>query len=290
MNTMIQKTMIALLAGTSTLLVACATSASADVAPAPVASAPVASAPVTAAPVTAAPVTQQVPKSKRKSPVRVFSQTKVDFISVDEVNLKLRAGMVSSGKETAFNQKLIQRLAGNVLSVAELASGDSGDVKIVLSSDFEHKDSEGEYRRIRCVQVNVAIFSQGRQIATKVVEPREMQRVKGEQAAKDQYLPAVVAEIAPFLQKELLALSKTELAVSELNFTLARKQKKSSTASVAAEINKLKQAFDQMDGVINYTITKQDVKNATCSFRIVYQKRQFPQGLANALNHALSSK
>lgn len=242
----------------------------------------------TPAPIYVAPTVQ--PKVEATSPQRAVSQVDADFIAVDEVNLKLRVRMQDTGSESAFSKKLIQRLSSNLTAVAEFVSDGAGDVKIVFTPEFELKDADGEFCRVRCVQVETAIFYQNRQIAARVVSPAELPRKVGEQNAKDQYLAPVAAKIAPFLQKELLQLSGTELAVSEINFALKNTQKSSTSVNVAEQVNKIKQVFDSMEGVVSYAISNQDVKNATCSFRVVYQKRMFPQGIANALNLKLANK
>lgn len=230
---------------------------------------------------------QQQPQAT--APIRNATQADADFVLVNEVSLKLRARLSPSGTENAFNQKLMQRLAAGLNNTADIVFADPGDVKIILSSSFEQKDADSGFYRIRCEQVTATVLFQGKQVASKIVEPRELPRKAGLQNAKDQYLNPVVTVLVPFLQKELLNLSNTELAVSELNFGLANKQKKTTSSQVAMQVNRIKNTLEKLDGVVNYTIVSQDVTNATCSFRVVYRKSQFPQGFANALNLELAN-
>ena len=218
------------------------------------------------------------------------TQTNADFVLVEEVSLKPRTLLVASGPEQAFNQKLLLRLSAQISETTELVTAVPADFKVVLASDFEVVDSEGDFRRIRCNQVSAVLFYQGRQIAAKVVTPKELPRKLGEDKAKEQYLTSVVAELVPFLQQELLRHSNSEIAVSKLNFNLGSTGKKSTTVTVAEQVAKIKQAFDKLEGIVQYKIIKQDVKMATCSFLVVYHKRQFPQGLSNALNNILANK
>lgn len=224
------------------------------------------------------------------APQRIETQASADFVVVNEVSLKLRSHLSSSGQETAFNRKLMQQLAAAMSGITDFVPAESSDVKIILSSSFEQKDADAGFFRIRCEQVSATMWYQGKQIASKVVNPVELPRKAGIQNAKDQYLAPAAESLAPFLQKELLNLSNTELAVSELNFGLANGQKKSTSSNVAAQVNRIKKTLDKLEGVVNYTIVSQNVANATCSFRVVYKKQLFPQGLANVLNLKLANQ
>ena len=224
------------------------------------------------------------------TPIRSVTQANANVLAINETSLKLRTTMGSSGSEAVFNRKLMERLAATVNGITEFTPSGTGDVQILISSSFEQKDADAGFYRVRCEQVTVAVWYQGKQIAYKVVEPRELPRKSGLQNAKDQYLNPVATAIAPFLQKELLNLSATELAVGELSFGLKNSQSAPSSVNVAVQVNRIKNALGDMAGVVNYALVSQDVTSATCTFRVVYRKKDYPQGLVNALNLKLANQ
>ena len=146
------------------------------------------------------------------------------------------------------------------------------------------------YYRVNCKQIDVSISTGKKVYAAMTCEVENLPRKLGLQNAKDQYLPQAVNAIAPFLGKELERISNEQVAVSEVNLTLANFQTKPEARYVSEQVNRVAEILSAMSGVLNFTNVRQDVNKATCTFRIVYLKEQFPQGIANVLNAKLSGK
>ncbi|MBQ9775750.1 MAG: hypothetical protein IJW17_06900 [Lentisphaeria bacterium] len=225
------------------------------------------------------------------APVKMVTQADADFSVASEVNTKLRVVFNWTDAEKSFCTKLAERLAGKVvLDEAEIVRNSQGDVVITLQPEFELVDKTGEYYRINCNQIAVSIASKQKVHAVTTVEPKALPRKLGAQNAKNQYLTLAVEQIAPFLKKELEKLSKEQVAVSVVDFALKNVQEQPESQYVAAQINKITRILSSTSGVINFTNIRQDVSKAACSFRVVYLKEQFPQGISNVLNLKLAGK
>jgi len=225
------------------------------------------------------------------APVRMATQANADFSVAGEANAKLRVTFNWPEGEKIFCTKLAERLAGKaVLDKAEIVLDSPGDVVITLMPEFELVDKSGEYYRINCNQITVTISSKGKVYAMTTVEPKALARKLGEQNAKNQYLTSVADAIMPFLKKELEKISSEHIAVSVVDFTLANVQKNPEPRYVAARVDELTKILKSTPGIISFTNVRQDVSKATCSFRVVYLREQFPQGISNAINLKLAGK
>ena len=232
---------------------------------------------------------QPLPSSP--APIRDVTQANANFSVAGEVNTKLRVCFNWNAAETTFNSNLAARLAEKVvLSKADLILNGKGDIVITLQPQFELLDKSGEYYRINCTQVTASIASAQKVYAMTTIEPKELPRKLGAQKAKNQYLNPVANTLAPFLKKELEKLCNEQVAVSVIDFALANVQEQPEPQYVAAQVNKISQILSSMSGIINFTNIRQDVSKASCSFRVVYLKEQFPQGIANVVNLKLAGK
>ena len=231
------------------------------------------------------------PLPAQEAPARQRTQAEANFSVTSEVSTKLRVTIVPGNEERSFCRKLAQRLAGRVvIDKAELVLDSNGDAQIVLDPEFELKDQSGSYYRIICNQINAKIVSNRKVYAMTTIEPKSMPRKLGLQNAKNQYLAQAADALAPFLSKELEKISNKDVAVCIVDFALANAQEQPDSRSVAIQIDKIARILNSTNGIINYTNIRQDVSRATCSFRVVFLKDQFPQGLTNVLNLKLASK
>lgn len=236
------------------------------------------------------PQQPQKPLPPQQPPQRRISQVNASFTVADEINTKLRV-FFDISSERAFSSKLAQRLAGRVvLKKAELTLSGRGDAVILIRPEFETVDVSGSYHRINCNQISVAISAKDKIYAMTTIEPKALPRKLGAQKAKDQYLAPAVKAIEPFLRRELERLSREEVAVSVVNFSLANTGAVPTSLEMAVRVNKIANMLRSMPEILNFTNIRQDAATATCSFRIVYLSKRFPQGLRNVLNLRLAAK
>ena len=225
------------------------------------------------------------------NPVRTSTRAEANFSATSEISTRLRAKFVCSESEMTFCSKLAARLASSVvLDQAELVNSAPFDVKIMIDPEFELMDKTGNYYRIICNQISVTVSSDRKVYSKITIEPKALPRKLGSQNAKDQYLKAAARELAPFLKKELEKLSTREVAVSEVKFGLENVQENPDAGNIAGKVEAVSRILASTPGVINYMNIQQDVRSATCSFRIVYMRDHFPQGLSNYLNLKLAGK
>lgn len=235
------------------------------------------------------PNPQPIPQAP--APVRTVTQANANFSVASEVNTKLRVVFNWPAAEKTFSAKLAERLAGSViLDKAEITLNSTADLVVTIIPEFELLDKTREYYRIKCNQIKVSIASKQKVYAMTTVEPKSLPRKLGVQNAKNQYLAPAVKTIAPFLKKELEKISNESVAVSVVDFSLANVQENPESQYVAAQVNRISLILSSTPGVINFTNIRQNVANATCSFRVVYLKEKFPQGITNMLNLKLAGK
>ena len=238
-------------------------------------------------------VVQQRPAPIPVEPVEVrpITQAEATFSVASEAKTKLRVRIRFPEDEKTFSAKLAQRLTNRViLSEAEVVLGEPSDMTLLITPEFELLDKSGDYYRIVCKQVAVSLSDSRKLYAEGVIEPEALPRKLGVQNAKDQYLNPVADKMASYLREQLGELSSKEIGVSILDFKLANVSEKVKSEDVAARVLQIAAILDDMPGVINYADIRQDVANASCSFRVVYMKEKFPAGLANVVNNALAKK
>ena len=232
----------------------------------------------------------QAPVKTSCPQVQAMVQKKGNFSAVREHDAKLRLAF-SWKSEDDFSVKLADRLTGNiVLEKADIVKPDNADAFIMIAPEFELKDKTGGYYRYSCSQVKISVISNRKIFAMKVFEPKEMPRKLGAQNAKNQYLNQTEKAITPFLKKELEKISKEQIAVRKVDFALKNTQAKTDSLYVAKQIDKIVRILGADANIIRFANIHQDNARAICSFRIVYLKEKFPQGIINYLNLKLAGK
>ena len=227
------------------------------------------------------------------APAPVIHETQADanFTVTSETNAKLRASFKCDQSEHDFSRKLAERLLDQViLQNADLVMNGDSDILIVIAPEFELKDKTGNYYRIICNQIKVSMILNQKTIALKTIELKPMQRKLGIEQAKNQYLKPAVAKLVPYLRKELNRINNEHVAVAIVDFALANTKDQPSSDSIAKEVKKIAGIMVSTPGIINSSVIRQDVDKATCTYRVVYLKDKFPQGLQNELNLKLANK
>lgn len=224
------------------------------------------------------------------SPINKNTQVDRNAFSIDsEVRDKLRVMIFDNKKEFSFCKKLANTLASSVITDnSEIISSTPYDVAIFLDPEFELIDKDGEYYRINCEQLTVTIRSARKVYAVKVIEPKPLPRKLSIDKAKDQYIKSAAAEISPFLTAELEKIANYEIGVSEVGFNLQNVSEKADSADISENVEKISRILRSTPGIVNYTLLNQDINKAHCTFRIVYLKDDFRQGLTNVLNVKLT--
>ncbi len=213
-----------------------------------------------------------------------------ELIAANETGASLRVRFSGSAEEGRFRENLARKLAeavgvaGNVRIVTEAPY----DLDVVIKPEFEVFDRDGDYVRVKCKQVFFAIrpmMTKSASIyAVKTIVPNDLPRQLGIERAKEQYVAAVEKEAVPFLEKELARLGGKMLAATEVNFKLKNDRLWPSPARLAAEVEKIDKSLASMPGIVSARNVSLGTDSAHCTYRIVYQKEQFPQGIVNAIN------
>lgn len=231
------------------------------------------------------------PVHSSHAPIRMTTQANANFSVTDEANAKLRVAFRWNAAEKSFCKKLAERLAGKVvLDKADILLNAEGDVLISLEPEFELLDKSGNYYRINCNQIAVKLYSAQKIYAVNDIELAPLPRKLGIHKAKEQYLTPAVNALEPFIRKELDKISGEQIAVSIVDFSLANVQEQPDSEYIAVQVNRISNILRSTGGIIKFTNIRQDVSKAKCSFRVVYMKDRFPQGITNVLNLKLANK
>ncbi len=233
------------------------------------------------------------PAKELKPAAPVNTETTVNtegFSIVDETNTCLRVRFSGTTAESSFCEALVRRLAEaiNKDGKVRIVNDAPYDLSIAVNPEFEVFDRDGDYVRIKCKQVFFSIrpmHSKSKDVyAVKTVIPADLPRQLGEDRAKMQYLTSVTTEAAPFLNKELERIGDKMLAATEMKFRLKNYLSKPSPVQLAAQVEKINTVLSSTPGIVSIQNISQDTASASCTYRIVYLKEQFPQGIANVIN------
>lgn len=227
-----------------------------------------------------------------QSPIHIKNQTAEDSFSIESaVNTKLRLKIIYGASEKSFSQKVAERLTNTVLlEKAELTLLDPCDAVVLLTPEFELFDCDGGYYRVKCKQVTVQIKSAQKLYASKTVEPDSLPRKLGLSNAKNQYVNPVVNALSAYLGQKLQKISNNDIAVTEMRFALKNHRQYADTTAIAKQVERISNILRSMPGIVNYTNIAQHTSQAAVTFRIVYLKDKYPQGLVNAINVKLEVK
>ena len=236
-----------------------------------------------------APRQQQLPE--KHAPVYQATRvSQLSFSAENEVSTKLVLKLINSDQEPAFCNTLFERITGDLLpDKAEITSGSQYDAALYFLPEFDVIDVDGPYTRVNCSKIMVRITLGSKVYALKTFYPKPMPRKQGLQRAKNQYVDAVAKPVIKFLRKELDRLVNKELAVSEIDFNLQNSSQLPEQADIAREVARINNVLASTQGIVNYYNISQNTANARCTFRVVYHKRLFPQGIINYLNLSLKS-
>lgn len=223
------------------------------------------------------------------SPVREKTHVAEDSFSIESaVNTKMRIKIICSQSERSFCRKLAERLITSVfLENAELTLNDPCDAVVHLIPEFEEVDKDGGYFRIKCTQVTAQIKSDRKIYASTTVEPAPLRRKLGLDNAKNQYVNPVAKALAAYLKEELQRISNNDISVTEMRFALKNPRRTVDNIAISHQVERIHRILRSMPGVVNYTNVAQHTSQAAVTFRIVYLKDKYPQGIVNAVNAKL---
>ena len=235
---------------------------------------------------------QQQPAPAVHSPIHVKTRAAEDSFSIESaVNTKLRIKIVFGTSEKTFCRKVAERLMNAVLlDNAELSINDPYDAVITLVPEFELVDSDGGYFRVKCTEFTAQIISDKKVYSSKTIEPAPLPRKLGLDNAKNQYVNPVVNALTAYLGKELQKISNNDISATEIRFVLKNFRENADSASIARQVEKISSILHSMPGIVNYTNVAQHTSQAAVTFRIVYLKDKYPQGIVNAINVKLETK
>ena len=233
---------------------------------------------------------QQAPAPR--SPLQIKTEVAEDSFSIESaVNTKLRLKIIYGNAESTFSRKVAERLINAVLlDNAELTLSDPCDAVVVLMPEFEVVDSDGGYFRVKCTEVTAQIKSTRKIYASKTIEPASLPRRLGLNNAKNQYVNPVVQALSAYLGQELRKISNNDISVTEMRFALKNHRQHADSIAISRQVERISNILRSMHGVVNFTNVAQHTTQAAVTFRIVYLKNLYPQGLVNAVNVKLETK
>lgn len=224
-------------------------------------------------------------KEIQQAPVKITQVASSSFSITGNVDSKLRIKFSVPASEASFCNKLITKLQESAIPQnAEIVEDNRYDILVKIIPDFEEKDKDGNYFRIICNEIIISIHGFNKTLGIKSIEPVALQRALGLSNAKNQYVKPIAREAIPFISQKLENISNTKLGITEITFKLANTAKEDISFRIAKEIENLNSILNSQQGIVNYQNIFQDSINGICTFRIVYVKENYPQGLINALN------
>ncbi len=170
---------------------------------------------------------------------------------------------------------------GIAVDVARVVEG-SCDVKVLLNTELEKVDVDGEYRRLNAiVKVALVSFDGNRTYGTSTFRFKGV-RKQGTAAVSQFEVPASQA-VVNWLKDNMRRLVQEEVEVAVITFKLPRPRVSLTPVSErdAANIKAIGQKLVGMKGVLNADCIMQNYSSAICRYRLLYKRGTYPHGIAN---------
>ena len=222
-------------------------------------------------------------------PVKKVTTARVQNISFsvgDEVKTKLRLQIRHSAGNEDFSERLVQMIGDDLLKEVEIGKFSESDGVIRLGNEFKVVDKTGEYVRVICKRISVSVVCYDQLKSSKTIRLKGMPRKLGYDNAVEQYLDPAARELRKYLVPKIAALNNELLGVSQITMQI-RNFKRGDNQIFSREVEKIVRTLGTVNGVLKCQNIAQDIAAGTCTLRIVYSKRNFPQGVRNALNNKL---
>lgn len=193
--------------------------------------------------------------------------------------------------ERNFCAKLIQECVQRMLPKnARVVSEAKADMMVKIGCEFKEVSSFGEFVKMECKAVSSSVVGiRDEELSSLiVVHPQPMERALGRDEAVNQYVMPACKELLPRLRSEIDRLAGENIAVSQITFLVKCAPSVNATDAFRSEIERIKKLLDGTKGVMSWELAVQDAENQKCTFRIVYMKKKFTEGLSNKLGRELT--
>lgn len=232
-----------------------------------------------------APAPKPLPAPKEKTVSNKPQVVTRSFSITSAIDTKMRVKFEYPAAEQKFCDKLAARLTEQViLEKAELVTNPPFDATIRIAPDFELVDQTGTFHRVNCKEVRISIFTTGKLLGMTTVSPAALPRVRGLDNAKEQYLAPVAEKASEYIGKKFDTLTASQLGITNVTFKIAGHNITNNINEFSKRVSQLNDVLKSTQGISNYQIVSQDVVKGECTFRVVYMKEKFKQGIINALS------
>ena len=190
-----------------------------------------------------------------------------------------------------------RQLAGRLVFQAKggLASGkadvrlDKGasDTILTIRPRLTTIDHDGNYWKLNCdVQAELRAGNAARVLAAKSFKFAAPQRVLGLENAVKPFEIEGGKAVSGWCAKELKQVFDREVKVALLNIELVQSQANAprNVAEDSRQIMAIGDGMKQMAGLVSYALTGRDAEKGTCTYRVVYFHKDFPNGIGTAVN------
>ena len=218
-------------------------------------------------------------------------ETRIVNVLEDKPRVYFTAMPTSDANEKTFCSKLIFECVQRMLPKnVRVVSESKADMIVKIGCEFKEVSTFGEYVKMDCKAVTAGVVGirEEELSSLMIVHPRSMERKLGRDEAMNQYVMPVCNELLPQLRSEIERLASENIAVEEIIFLVKCAPSGNATDEFRREVQRIKGQLDGTDGILSWDMLKQDAENQRCSFRVVYMRKKYPEGLGNKLGSKLA--
>ncbi len=158
----------------------------------------------------------------------------------------------------------------------------SADAVLSIRPHLVTVDHDGNYWRLNCeLQTELRATNTQRIFAAKSFKFVAQKRVLGLEAAVAQFEPDGGKAVSDWCAKELTKVYDREIGVSLLVIELPKQLSGARRDSVSDNrlIMRIGDELKRMQGLVSYELTGKDEENGTCTYRVVYFRQAYPNGI-----------
>ena len=222
---------------------------------------------------------------KRTTTELPSTETKILGTAQDKPRVAFRS-LTSDGSEATFCKKVASECVQRLLPrQARVVTAPKADMTVVFDAEFKEVSSFGEYVLMECKEFRVRIIDVNEEELSSmiVIHPQKMPRKLGRDEAINQYVAPVCTELFPKLSDEIARLAGENINVEEVTFLVKCAPSSNQTDEFRREMQRIKGILDGESGILSWELSSQDAENQRCTFRVVYKKGSFREGLGNKL-------
>ncbi|MBQ7178054.1 MAG: hypothetical protein IJS08_11630 [Victivallales bacterium] len=196
----------------------------------------------------------------------------------------LRIAIVGKGKGEAagLSSSIVEAVKGGMAADVARVVERAYDMKVMISTELELVDVDGEYRRLNAlVKVSIVSPDGNRTYGTNAIRLKGVRKLGA--AAVSQFEAPASEVVLKWLKDSIMRIVQEDIDVAVITFKLPRPALSLEPVGEldAANVKAIGGKLNGMKGVMKVDCIMQNVEAATCGYRLLYRRGTYPYGIVN---------